>query len=315
MPRPFSQSPGLGWICPCACIWSSIWAVACTWPPNSRSEDGSGGNSIAHLSQECRDQEADHAEWVFCDDFESEGPFVAAGRYFEYGDSGGDFVPADSVGVGLSRGMRTRWQAGKVGAGGFKLAFGRNPNEYMNRGIRSDTDFREIYYRMYLRHQPGWQGNPAKLSRATVFTSNDSWSQAMIAHLWNDGDGHLLLDPASCVTGTDVICQGYNDFEHLQWLGFRSGTSPIFSTEDSGNWRCVETHVRLNDPGQSDGVHEFWIDGQLEARREGLDFIGDYTAFAINAIFFENHWNDGSPVQQERYFDNIVVSSKPIGCR
>jgi hypothetical protein len=45
-----------------------------------------------------------------------------------------------------------------------------------------------------------------------------------------------------------------------------------------------------------------------------LDFVGTYTDYAINAVFFENYWNDGSIKEQERYFDNIVVSTKPIGC-
>ena len=57
--------------------------------------------------------------------------------------------------------------------------------------------------------------------------------------------------------------------------------------------------MRLNDPGQSNGVHEFWIDGPPETRRESLDFVGTYA---------------GSPEEQERYFDNIVVSTHAIGC-
>jgi len=162
--------------------------------------------------------------------------------------------------------------------------------------------------------QPGWVGNPAKLSRATIFTEPDDWSQAMIAHLWSDGADHLLLDPVRCIDEQDrVKCRGYNDFEHMSWLGYKPGETPIFSTAQSGRWFAVEAHVRLNDPGQSNGVHEFWIDGRLEARREGLNFVGGYTDYALNAIFFENYWNDGSPQDQERYFDNIVVSTEPIG--
>jgi hypothetical protein len=70
----------------------------------------------------------------------------------------------------------------------------------------------------------------------------------------------------------------------------------------------------LNDPGQSNGIQEFWIDGALEARRQDLNFVMSYAGYAINAVFFENHWNTGSPKLQERYFDNIVVSTRPIGC-
>jgi hypothetical protein len=266
-------------------------------------------------ASECANWQAAHPDWLFCDDFESNGPLVADGRYFEYGDNGGDFVPLDHIGLNHSRGMRTIWQAGEVGAGGFKLGLGRNPNTYMNRGIHNGQDFREIYYRMYLKHQQGWQGSPAKLSRATVFSSSESWSQAMIAHLWSDAEGRLLIDPASCVVDGVVVCQGYNDFERLQWLGNKSGKTAIFSTQESGKWRCVEAEVRLNDPGKKNGVQAFWIDDKLEVRRENLDFVGTYTEYAINGIFFENYWNAGSPVEQERYFDNIVVSTQRIGCR
>ena len=70
----------------------------------------------------------------------------------------------------------------------------------------------------------------------------------------------------------------------------------------------------------ANGIHEFWIDGQLEARRTGLNFVKCWDNYGINALYFENYWNDdghgtgGSAQEQERYFDNIVVSTEPIGC-
>jgi hypothetical protein len=211
--------------------------------------------------------------------------------------------------------MRVVFQQDEVGAGGMKLGFGRNPNSYMNKGIRESEDFREIYYRMYLKMQEGWEGNPAKLSRATVFTSSSDWSQAMIAHLWSDGNYHLLVDPVRCVDDAgNVKCIGYNDFSHMSWIGNKSGVTPIFDAEHDNAWYCVEAHIKLNDPGQSNGIQEFWIDGDLEARRDNLNFVGTYTDYAINAVFFENYWNLGSPKEQERYFDNIVVSTDSIGC-
>lgn len=264
---------------------------------------------------ECADWQAVHPEWILCDDFEDGTALVREGRYFEYGASNGDFAVADRVGLAGSRGMRTRWHRGEVGVGGLKVAFGRNPNGYMNKGIRPQEDFREIYYRMYLRMQPGWVGNPAKLSRATVFTSAEVWSQAMIAHLWGDGTDRLLIDPVRCVDERDrVKCVKYNDFEHMDWLGNKPGVTPVFDTSRAGRWFCVEAHVKLNDPGAANGVQAFSIDGRLEARRDGLDFVRSFTDYAINAVFFENYWNAGSPRDQERYFDNIVISTSPIGC-
>lgn len=273
--------------------------------------------SPAHgqIVNECENWQTEHPEWIFCDDFESGEPMVKEGRYFEYGNNGGDFVPVEGLGLDSSIGMRTIFQKGEVGAGGMKLGFGRNPQGYMNKGIRTSEDFREVYYRMYMKLDPEWEGNPAKLSRATVFTSTSQgdWSQAMIAHLWSDGKYHLLIDPASGISNGEVITTKYNDFDNLIWLGNKSGTTPIFDGNHD-EWLCIEHHVKLNDPGEKNGIQEFWINGNLEARKTGLDFVGTYTAYAINAIFFENYWNTGSVKTQERYWDNIVVSTEPIGC-
>ncbi len=227
----------------------------------------------------------------------------------------GDFIVMDGAGVAGSRGIRTLWQTGEVGAGGLKLAFGRNPNGYMNKGIRPGEDFREVFYRMYLKNQAGWVGDPAKLSRATIFSSSTDWSQAMIAHLWGGWDDRLLIDPVRCVdTNNQVKCSGYNDFSNMDWLGYQNGQTPIFSPGYDDRWYCIEAHVRLNDPGLENGVQEFWIDGVLEAGRNDLNFVRSYTDYAINAIFFENYWNDGSVQDQARYWDNIVVSTERIGC-
>ena len=112
---------------------------------------------------------------------------------------------------------------------------------------------------------------------------------------------------------SQVKCIGYNDFANFDEIGNVDGITSIFDSLHDDTWYCIEAHVRLNDPGQSNGVQEFWIDGQLEARQDGLDFVRSYTDYAINAIFFENYWDSGSMRTQERYFDNIVVSTEPIG--
>jgi len=277
---------------------------------------------IEPAQDECDNWEILHPEWIFCDDFEVDSAFVRDGRYFEYNNNGGDFVPLEGIGVDGSKGMRVIFQQGEVSAGGFKLGFGRNPNAGMNRDIRETEDFREVYYRMYLKMQDGWvgytssSGYPGKLSRATCFSSSTDWSQAMIAHLWSGSQYTLRVDPVNCVNDVTnlVECIGYNDFGHMDWIGAENGITHIFDSVHDDIWFCVEAHVRLNDPGTSNGVQEFWIDGQLEAVSDNLNFVYSYTDYAINAILFENYWNNGSPQLQERYFDNIVVSTQPIGC-
>lgn len=272
---------------------------------------GSGGSGgTAGLVNECSRPQSG---WIWCDDFDQD----RLGQYFEYDSRGGRFVRATGVGVGGSGAMRARFNAGDVNAGSLKLAFGRTPDSYFRPVDGGTANYREIYWRFYLRNEPGWTGGGGdKLARAVVFAGSN-WSEALIAHVWSGGAGnnYLVLDPAS---GTDtqgnVRTTKYNDFANLRWLGAQVGKTPLFDAAHVGQWYCVEARVRVNDPGQSNGVFELWINGNLEARATNLNWVGNYSAYGINALFLENYWSDGSPRQQERYIDNLVVSTQRIGC-
>ena len=263
------------------------------------------------LTNECSNPQPG---WIWCDDFETN----RLGSYFEYDDRGGDFAPLSALGVNGSTGMRVIYRPGQSNAGNLKLAFGSTPDPYFRAVDAGTAKYREVYWRMYVKNQAGWTGGGAdKLSRAIVF-ANSNWAEAAIGHVWSGSSGsaaqdYLVLDPAS---GTDTAgnlqTTTYNDFPNLRWLGAQQGTTPLFDNSHVGQWHCVETHMKLNTAGQSDGLFEFWVDGTLNAQRTGLNWLGSYSAFGINAIFFENYAD--ATVIQERYFDNIVVSAQPIGC-
>jgi hypothetical protein len=89
----------------------------------------------------------------------------------------------------------------------------------------------------------------------------------------------------------------------------------MHATDESGRWICVESRVKLNTPGKKDGLAALWVDGFLDTIRTNLDFIGSYTGpgASVNAVFLEAYWNEGSPVKQFRWYDDFVVSTKPIG--
>jgi hypothetical protein len=251
--------------------------------------------------------------WIWCDDFERD----RLASYFEYEDINGTFTRAPGVGREGSRGMRVRLRRGIVEAGNLKLAFGRTPSRYMRPVDDGRAKYRDVYWRLWVRMEDGWRnGGDSKLSRATVLAGSN-WSQAAIGHVWTGGRGneYLAVDPAS---GTDesgnVRTRKYNDFPRLRWLGYVTGRTPVFGRSRTGRWQCVEARMRLNDPGRANGVLELWIDDAPEARKTGLNFVGSYDEFGINAVFLENYWNDGSPADQERHFDNFVVSTQRIGC-
>lgn len=218
--------------------------------------------------------------------------------------------------------MKARFSAGQVDAGFLHLAFGNTPQAYFQPVDAGTVNYREIYWRFYLKNQAGWTGGGGqKLTRAFGFASPTSWAQNMFGHVWSGGTGsnHLALDPAS---GTDLAgnlqTTTYNDFPNMRWLGVAPSATPMFDAAHVGAWYCIEAHVKLNSAGQSNGLFELWINGNAEASRPGLNWLGNFSAYGINAVYLENHWSPsggpGSPVTQERYFDNLVVSTQRIGC-
>ncbi len=252
--------------------------------------------------------------WLWCDDFESD----RLSKYFEYTAVNGQFTRAAAVGRDGSFGMSATYTAASNDAGSLKLAIGKVPVSYFRPVDGGATVHREVYWRWYIMHPKTWVGGgPDKMSRATGFTSQ-KWAQSMSAHVW-DGedpkDGHLHLDP---VSGTNV--QGmlattqFNDMKKFRWLGAKQGSADLFDAEHLGRWVCVEAHVKLNDAGLSNGTFDLWVDGKADAQRDGLNWVGAYTDYGINVLFFENFWNNKSPVTQTRYWDNIVVSTQRIGC-
>ena len=250
-------------------------------------------------------------EWLWCDDFEED----RLGSYFEYKSADGAFSRTASVGLESSVGMRARWEAGQVGAGALHLAVGRSPDAYRRSVTAGTEDYRELYWRLYVRTQDDWVGGGGyKLSRAFGFHSPDHWGQAMMAYVWAEAE-HVTIVSAS---GTDEegtpLTTRYNDSENQRWLGARHSETPIFDADHVGRWHCVEARVQLNNSDVSDGVFQLWIDDQLEAERTNLNWVGNYRDYGLNAVFVENYWNGGSPVAQERYLDNFVVSTERIGC-
>lgn len=192
---------------------------------------------------------------IFCDDFESKQPL--ADRYFEYDNNAGDFVRLPNVGRDGTAGMRVVWQPGEMAAGSLKKSFGRTPDAYIGKhAAYPDKDFKEVYWRMDVRCQPGWQGGGGdKLSRAIVFTG-PGWSEGMMAHIWSGGD-FLVMDPASGIDKNGLLkSTRYNDFANLRWLGNKRGTTDLFSEANAGKWFCVVAHAKLNEPGLSDGVFD-----------------------------------------------------------
>jgi hypothetical protein len=258
---------------------------------------------------ECSNWQSQHPDWVWCDDFESDSSLTQ--NYYDVNRASGRFGVSTLAPFGGTGSLKGTYAPGQEDAGSLKFTIGKTPVAPMR---YTDRNFDELYWRFYMKTGANWVGQPMKLTRATIFTASN-WQQAAIGHLWQDGALGLGLDPAGGVSGSTVITTGWNDFTHLSWLGKVDGKTQVYSSANRDKWFCVEVHMKLNTAGQSDGTFDFWVDGNAEATKTGLNWRGSYTTYGINAIMLENWVNGGALQTQDRYLDNFVVSTKRIGCQ
>ncbi|MHA6485026.1 cohesin domain-containing protein [Paenibacillus sp. strain BS8-2] len=269
------------------------------------------------LVNECQQLQAD---WLFCDDFEQD----RSSQYFER-TSQEQFYRTGSVGLGSSSGMKAEYRQAdgdQHDTGAIKVAIGRTPHAYLNSVAAQNEDLREIYYRFYVKHEQDWTGGGGdKLARVTSL-QNGNWAQAMTAVVWSGNNLSKNYLVSEAVSGIDeegnLKSTGWNDFANNSYVGARQSTTPMYDENHAGSWYAVEARVKLNDPGQSNGIFEVWIDDKLEMSNTNLDWIGTYeigpgAGYGLNWVSLENYWNAGTPQDQERYFDNFVISRSKIG--
>ncbi len=125
---------------------------------------------------------------------------------------------------------------------------------------------------------------------------------------------------------------GYNGWStRMMWVDNGSAISYVYHPDKTasygdgmawnasfgtGNWNTVETRVKLNTPGQRDGLIQGWMNGRLVFERTGLRFR-DTANLKIENLFFSTFFggNDSSwaAARNEHIdFDDFVVSTGPI---
>jgi hypothetical protein len=93
-------------------------------------------------------------------------------------------------------------------------------------------------------------------------------------------------------------------------------------------WHCIEERVKVNTPGEHDGIVQQWIDGKLVIdrhdfmMRKALDAAHPAYAPADSALAIAqapwgtHHWGGKNPPGKEvhSWIDNMVTATKRIGC-
>lgn len=83
---------------------------------------------------------------------------------------------------------------------------------------------------------------------------------------------------------------------------------------ENGRWYAIEQYVRMNTPGQRDGVFRAWIDGVLAFERKDIRFRDIDSIRIENAWFDVYHGGTAKPAREmSLYIDNVVIAREYIG--
>ena len=93
--------------------------------------------------------------------------------------------------------------------------------------------------------------------------------------------------------------------------GWSEGPSGLL---ENNRWYSVEQYVKLNTPGNRDGVFRAWIDGRLVFEKSGIQFRHTRD-LKIESVWM-NIYHGGvapSPHDMTLYLDNVVIARRYIG--
>jgi len=194
--------------------------------------------------------------------------------------------------------MRIKYEANKrgLGAGGV---------QWKTRIPSSD----ELYVSYWVKFQEGFDfvrgGKIPGLAGGTMNTGGkkpnglDGWSGRMMWRPIGEAVQYVYFPDQKNITGKD-----------FPW-DVNSQKSFI-----PGKWHKVETRIKMNTPGIRNGVIQSWFDGELAVDEQSIRFR-DVDTFAIDYFLFSTFFGGGDDTwattkEEYTYFDNIIVSTKPI---
>ncbi len=168
-------------------------------------------------------------------------------------------------------------------------------------------------------------------ARERVYLS-DTWQKPVggAAHFWRfwrdinpggSGSWEMIVDQ---VDGGDNLAMGFMPQAGAKYAGSHGEywlPMPVSLSAHRGRWMCWEVHLKINTPGQRDGLAEFYLDGERLLNATGLNQIGNgATPGADNRIQHVN-WmsNVGGrselwPGTNYWFVDDMALGPHRIGC-
>ena len=235
---------------------------------------------------ECDNWQQAHPDWLWCDDFESGASLND--NYQDVSTNGFSITTNDAFEGTHS--LCQHYTTGQVDAG------------WISR-IDDDGYPDHVFMRWYHKFESNFDGFPPKMARIRYRHHSGDWKTIFAVHCWLEDDGHLAAD---------VYAENSSQANSSGWLPI--AISP-FTFAEPGNidrWICFEMEMQVNTSGNTDGAYRFWANDTLIVERQNVDLRGA-TNDKINEFMLDCYWNGGSPKEQNRYYDNLVIAIKKIG--
>jgi len=247
--------------------------------------------------------------WILCEDFEA---FAGWGNFWTNDD-----LMAVEPGPAFSgeTSLRISHQVGQYGSGMADFRFGQGPDDDIV--AQPDETFREVWVRFYVRTHEDWPADRGISEGIEVMSVvGQNRSIAVDASIYSVDTAEARMLPWSCVHDSELRCSnGNGDWSNnpdLRTLAEEFGTSPLYGDELAGQWQCHEVHVRLDDPGQANGVLELWADGVLDVSVTDLEYVNAWDDAGLNTVRFASFWTNQTGL--DHHIDDVVISTEPIGC-
>lgn len=219
-------------------------------------------------------------------------------------DAGNGFAPLQG------RALKTTLLQGKSTALNLRYLFQKH----------TGSEPEEIYFRYYLRLGEDWSPDleGGKLPGIAGTYGNGGWGtrKSNGTNGWSIRGAFsrrtITRDRDEWLTpvGSYVYHADMKDWTGSLW-GWNLGRAGLLA---NNRWYAIEQYVKLNTPGERDGVFRAWIDGELVYEKEGIG-LRDIDSIRIESVWL-NVYHGGrrpSPRDMSLYIDNVVIARRYIG--
>ncbi|HUU27405.1 MAG TPA: hypothetical protein VM123_06305 [archaeon] len=184
--------------------------------------------------------------------------------------------------------------------------FGDSPMYVSSIPEEQRKPYTTVVARWYHKFQEGFQPRdglyyPNKMARMRCFGYGD-WNSLYTVLFWIGGeDGHISIERHTLAPGV-----------HREWQPNHEANFIFSNPENIGRWIHYELRVSLGEGARSDRI-QAWADGVLICDVAGDDLAGGYRDLTLNGMSWDCYWNGGSPATQSRFYDDLVLSTEPVG--